>query len=47
MSKLVELYAGEILAGNITEADVPAKLRDQVTAAVNEFKTAQAATVGG
>ena len=46
MSKLVELYAGEILAGNITEADVPAKLRTAVAAAVEELKTAQAAAAG-
>jgi hypothetical protein len=46
MSKLVELYTGEVLAGNITENDVPAKLREQVAAAVNEAKAAQAETVG-
>ena len=46
MSKIVRLYAGEIIAGNITIDDVPSKLRTAVAAAIEELRTAQAATAG-
>ena len=44
MSKIVRLYAGEIIAGNITIDDVPSKLRIAVAAAIAELRPAQAAT---
>lgn len=41
MSKLVQLYVGEIQAGNITIDEVPSGLRPQVQAALDALNNQQ------
>lgn len=42
MSKLVQLYVGEIQAGNMTIDDVPSRLRASVQVALDAAQTQQA-----
>lgn len=42
MSKLVQLYVGEIQAGNMTIDDVPSGLRPKVQAVLDAAQTQQA-----